>query len=133
MIDDRPRQAFYEACSMAWWAFEAENNTMRLCQLYTRNNDGLKRRTRSQHVRLSQDSDGRLVDHSSYVLQHALPLLHGLEAASTAAGMLAEYEEDLKMALCQTDDEGSTVMAKLLQYDHRPSLKLVEYLLSHGT
>jgi hypothetical protein len=46
--------------------------------------------------------------------------------------MLAEYEEDLKMALCQTDDEGQTVMAKLLKYYHRPSLKLVEYLLSHG-
>jgi hypothetical protein len=81
---------------------------------------------------LSQGSDGRLVDHPPYVLQCALPLLRGLEAASTAAGMLAEYEEDLKMALCQTDDEGQTVMAKMLKYYDQPRLELLDYLLIHG-
>lgn len=71
-----------------------------------------------------------LVNIRLFDLKQLLPLLQALEAASTAAGMLADYQADLKLALCQTDKNGKTVLAKLVIRE--PCLDLIEYLLIHG-
>ena len=82
-------------------------------------------------VRFSHDEGGRLIDMNDYDLRQVLPVLQGIETASKEAGMLAEYEEDLKIALSQTNDDGSTVLKRLLKsFWLWPCLELLEYVLT---
>ena len=107
------RQLFFAACARPSIAIA--------CHLYI-----------DHAVRFSHDEGGRLIDLDDYHLRRVLPVLQGLKVASKKAGMLAEYEEDLKMALSQTNDDGNTVLTKLLKKFryYPPCLKLLEYILN---
>ena len=105
------RQLFFAACARPSIAIA--------CHLYI-----------DHAVRFSHDEGGRLIDLDDYALWRVLPVLQGLEAASKEAGMLAEYEEDLKIALSQTNDDGNTMLKRLVKSCwYKPCLELLEYIL----
>jgi len=105
------RQLFFAACARPSIAIA--------CHLYI-----------DHAVGFSHDEGGRLIDLDDYALWRVLPVLQGLEAASKEAGMLAEYEEDLKIALSQTNDDGNTMLKRLVTSCwYKPCLELLEYTL----